>query len=99
MRRHYLITYDISSEHRLRRVHGIVRDFGQPVQYSVFLAQLDGLQKAELLRQLGHVIHHEHDQILLFDLGRAHGRHELELPTHEGVGRPLAVETKRALIL
>lgn len=99
MPRHYLVTYDISNDLRLRRVHAIVRDFGQPVQYSVFLARLSDSQKAELMRRLGHAIHHEEDQVLLFDLGRVHGQHEIELPIHDAVGRPLQSDTRRVVIL
>jgi len=99
MLRHYLVTYDISNDLRLRKVHGIVRDFGQPVQYSVFLARLSDPQKAELKRRLGHALHHEQDQVLLFDLGRVHGQHEIELPTHEVVGRPLNCDTHRVVVV
>lgn len=99
MPRHYVVTYDICNDLRLRRVHAIVRDFGQPVQYSVFLARLNEIQKAELMRRLGHAIHHEEDQVLLFDLGRVHGQHEIELPTHDAVGRPLQSDTRRVVIL
>jgi CRISPR-associated protein Cas2 len=99
MPRHYLVTYDISDEHRLRKVHGIVRDFGQPVQYSVFLSRLSDAQKAELKRRLGHAVHHEEDQVLLFDLGRVHGQHEIELPTHEVIGRSLSCDTRRLVVL
>ncbi len=98
MRRHYLITYDICDEHRLRRVHKIVCDFAHPVQYSVFLGQLSELQKAELTRRLAHTIHHEFDQTILFDLGKVHGQHEIELPAHQVVGRPLSVPLSRALV-
>ncbi|KIG18935.1 hypothetical protein DB30_06546 [Enhygromyxa salina] len=76
-----------------------MRDFGQPVQYSVFLARLSDAQKAELTRRLGHTIHHEEDQVLLFDLGRAHGQHEIELPSHEVIGRSLECDTRRVVVL
>jgi CRISPR-associated protein Cas2 len=99
MFRHYLVTYDISDPCRLRQVHAIVRDFGQPVQYSVFLARLSDSHKAELMRRLARAIHHEHDQVLLFDLGRAHGQHEIELPAHEVVGRSLGYDTRRVVIV
>ncbi len=99
MRRFYLVTYDISDETRLRRVHAIVRDFGQAVQYSVFLARLSDTQKAELMRRLGHAIHHEEDQVLLFDLGRVHGQHEIDLPAHDVIGRSLDCDTRRVVVV
>ncbi len=97
--RHYLVTYDISNDLRLRKVHAIVRDFGQAIQYSVFLARLSESQKAELLRRLGHVIHHEEDQVLLFDLGRVQGQHRVEPPCYEVVGRPLECDTQRFVVV
>jgi len=99
MLRHYLVTYDICDDGRLRQVHSIVRDFGQPVQYSVFLARLSDSHKAELKRRLTRVIHHDHDQVLLFDLGRAQGQHEIEAPVHEAVGRSLNYDTRRVVIV
>lgn len=99
MRRHYLVSYDISNPHRLRRVHRIVRDFGQALQYSVFLAQLSAVQKAELIRRLAKAIHDEEDQVLFFDLGRVKGRFEIELPPHELIGRPLGVATDRSIVV
>lgn len=99
MLRHYLVTYDICDEVRLRQVHAIVRDFGQAVQYSVFLARLSEVHKAELKRRLGRVINHEHDQVLLFDLGKAHGQHEIEAPLHEAVGRVLSYDTRRVVVV
>ncbi|PRQ06272.1 CRISPR-associated endonuclease Cas2 [Enhygromyxa salina] len=99
MRRHYLVTYDISNDLRLRRVHAIVRDFGQAVQYSVFLARLNEAQRAELRRQLSQVIHHEEDQVLLFDLGLVHGVHEIELPRHEAIGRAIDSDTRRVVVI
>ncbi|PRQ03333.1 CRISPR-associated endoribonuclease Cas2 [Enhygromyxa salina] len=99
MRRHYLISYDICNELRLRRVHGIVKDFGQPVQYSVFLARLTDSHKAELVRRLAKVVHHEEDQVLFFDLGKVKGQHEIEPPVHEVVGRPLGTENSRIVVV
>lgn len=99
MLRHYLISYDICNDLRLRRVHGIVRDFGQAVQYSVFLARLSETQKAELIRRLAKIVHHDEDQVLFFDLGKVKGQHEIELPTHEVIGRPLAAETSRVVVI
>lgn len=99
MTRHYLVPYDISNDARLRRVHSIVRNFGHPVQYSVFLARLSDSQKAELMRRLEHAIHHDEDQVLLFDLGRVHGQHEIELPDHDVVGRSIRCATHRVVVV
>lgn len=99
MLRHYLISYDICNELRLRRVHAIVRDFAQPVQYSVFLGRLTQPHKAELTRRLTNVIHHDEDQILFFDLGKVEGQHLIETPPHDVIGRPLAADSDRAIVV
>ena len=99
MHRHYIISYDISNELRLRRVHAIVRDFAEPVQYSVFLGRLTRSQKAELTRRLAKIVHNEEDQVLFFDLGKAKGQHEILPPDHEVIGRPLRFETSRTIVI
>jgi CRISPR-associated protein Cas2 len=70
MRNHYIVSYDICDATRLRRVHKTVRDFGDPLQLSVFYCQLSGKDLALLRARLRDLIDHTHDQILFVDLGR-----------------------------
>lgn len=72
MRRHYLVTYDISDDKRRTRVFERCKDTGDHTQYSVFTCDLNRTELAALRAQLDGLIHHEEDQILILDLGPAH---------------------------
>lgn len=69
MRRHFIVSYDISDPTRLRRVHKIVRDFGDPLQLSVFSCILSAKDLAVLEARLRRVMNDAEDQVLLVDLG------------------------------
>ncbi|MCL6522804.1 MAG: CRISPR-associated endonuclease Cas2 [Firmicutes bacterium] len=48
----YLVAYGVADERRLQTVHKIMRDFGDPLQYSVFVAALTPVQQARLEARL-----------------------------------------------
>jgi CRISPR-associated protein Cas2 len=73
-RSRYLVTYDIRDARRLRRVHGVARDYGYPLQYSVFVCDLT---KVELLSMKGDLLDEvrlTEDSIGIFDPGKPDGR-------------------------
>ena len=47
-RTRYLVSYDISDPKRLRQVHKTVKDFGWPMQYSVFICDVDAVEMVML---------------------------------------------------
>ena len=71
-RRHYLVCYDISDDHRRDKVFHQLEGRGDHAQYSVFFCQLNPRELAELRSSLTHIINHQEDQVLLVDLGPAH---------------------------
>lgn len=73
-RRRYVVTYDIRNDARLRRVHKTMKGFGYALQYSVFLCDLDNVEKCDMLRALGDVVHQQIDSVAIIDLGDANGR-------------------------
>ncbi|MGH9026083.1 MAG: CRISPR-associated endonuclease Cas2 [Acidimicrobiia bacterium] len=73
-RRRYLVAYDIREPNRLRRVHQTMKGFGYPMQYSVFICDLDGREKVFLKRDVGDVIDHRVDSVAILDLGEADRR-------------------------
>jgi CRISPR-associated protein Cas2 len=87
MRRMYIVCYDIADRKRLRKVHQTMRDFGDPVQYSVFECQLTRTDLVRCRHALKEVIHHHQDQVLFVDCGPAAGRAERSLST---IGKPYA---------
>ena len=73
-RRRYLLAYDISDEKRLRQVHKVVKGFGWPMQYSVFICDLDKMELIALRSELGRVMHHQADSVAIIDLGEPRER-------------------------
>lgn len=69
MRRSYLVAYDIRDPKRLRRVHKLVKAYGEPWQLSVFYCVLKDIDRARLENDLRELIHHRVDQVLILDLG------------------------------
>lgn len=67
----YIVTYDISDPKRWRRVFRIMNGFGEWLQYSVFQCRLSAQRQAELIALLDGIIHHDHDHVLLVDIGLA----------------------------
>lgn len=74
MRRVYIVSYDISDQRRWRKVYKVVRGYGRRLQYSVFRCELLAEDKVRLVSKVDKLIHHEHDQIVVIDLGLADGR-------------------------
>lgn len=52
MTRLWLITYDISDDDDRRKVHGILKDYGKRVQYSVFECHLSDGRLSDLRARL-----------------------------------------------
>lgn len=68
-RRRYILAYDIRDAARLRRVHDIAKGYGFGLQYSVFVCDLDAVEKISLRTDLGQVLHLAEDSVVLVDLG------------------------------
>jgi CRISPR-associated protein Cas2 len=101
MRRRILVSYDISDPKRLRRVHRIVRDFGDAVQLSVFVCQLSAKDLAVLEARLLDAIHQRQDQVLMVDLGRIgdDGSNSAIIPGCRTLGRVIVPGSVRTIIV
>jgi CRISPR-associated protein Cas2 len=69
MRRRYFVMYDIRDDGRLRRVHDVVRCYGNRFQYSVFLCDLNESELINLKWELGDVMDQTVDSVAIVDLG------------------------------
>lgn len=97
MRHHYIVAYDISDPVRLRRVHRTVRDFGDPLQLSVFACELSSLDRAVLEQRLLEIIDARADQVMFVRLAPvAHG--DCGPPGCHTLGRPLDETSERAVL-
>jgi CRISPR-associated protein Cas2 len=96
MRSRYIVAYDISDPKRLRRVHRIMRGFGEALQYSVFRCDLSPAEKIQLVERLTEAINGKEDSVLLVALGPVHGRgHE----SVESLGRRVDAEERIAVVV
>lgn len=62
-----LVCYDVRDEKRYRRLHKVMKGYGEPVQYSIFRCRLDDRQTAELRWELAQILDAE-DSLLIVDL-------------------------------
>ncbi|MGH9200179.1 MAG: CRISPR-associated endonuclease Cas2 [Vicinamibacterales bacterium] len=85
MRNTFLVTYDISNDLRLRKVHKAMRGFGDHLQYSVFECQFTPTDLVRCRHALSKLIHHKDDQVLFVDLGPVEGRGDRVITA---LGRP-----------
>jgi CRISPR-associated protein Cas2 len=73
-RRRYAVAYDIRDPKRLRQVHAAMKGYGDPLQYSVFLCDLDGSERVMMRAELRGLINERQDSVAIIDLGEAKGR-------------------------
>ena len=92
----YLVSYDISNEKRLAKIHKTMLGFGSATHYSVFLCNLFLQGHAELIEALDRIINHNEDRIMIVNLGPADGSVENNI---EFLGRHPPREERQALIV
>ncbi len=69
MPRCYLVCYDIRDPKRLRRVHQVLKGYGQSWQYSVFFCVLKDIDRVRLQNDLEEEMNLKEDQAMILDLG------------------------------
>ena len=72
-------------------MHGVAKDFGDPLQYSVFVCDLTRLELVELRANLMEEMNVREDSVGIFDLGAPTGR-GLACVEFIGARRPLPVD-------
>jgi len=69
MRRCYLVSYDIRSPKRWRRVYKILKGHGEHWQYSVFFCILREIDRVRMQSALEEQLNLAEDQCFILDLG------------------------------
>ena len=64
----YIVSYDIKSEVRLKKVANICLDYGFRVQYSVFLMDLDEKYRNTFISEVKNVISLSEDKIIMIPI-------------------------------
>jgi CRISPR-associated protein Cas2 len=70
-RRRTLVSYDIRNDKRRDKVFKALRNFGDHVQFSVFLCELNAMERIRLVATLLERINAREDRVLLVDAGPA----------------------------
>ena len=69
MRRCYLVCYDIRDPKRLRRVHKVMKGYGEAWQYSVFFCVLKDIDRVRLQSDLEGEMNLKEDQAMILYMG------------------------------
>ncbi len=72
-RHRLLVCYDVRDPARLRRTHGTMLGYGDPLQYSVFLCELSPAEQVLMEEALLGVVKASDDSLAIIDLGPARG--------------------------
>ena len=64
----YLVCYDICDTKRLRRVHRLIKDWGVPIQFSIFEIEVNSDQFEQLMAELTDLINQEEDKVMFYRL-------------------------------
>jgi CRISPR-associated protein Cas2 len=91
----YIVTYDISSQRRWRRVFRIMEGYGEWVQLSVFQCRLSRRRRIELKLALEETINHAEDHVIILDLGPA----ATLRPSVESLGKSFSVVERSPVIV
>jgi CRISPR-associated protein Cas2 len=90
----FLISYDVADDKRRDRIYNTLLDFGDHVQYSVFLCELNRMELIALQTMLQTTINNAEDQILILHLGPPPSL-ETALKT---LGKPYIAQTRVQII-
>jgi len=69
MRRCFLVCYDVRDAKRLRRIHRLMKAYGEPWQFSVFYCTLKAIDRVRLENTAREILNLKEDQLLIVDLG------------------------------
>lgn len=69
MRRSFLVCYDVRNDKRLRKIHKLLKAYGEAWQYSVFYCTLKSIDRVRLENAAREILNLKEDQLLIIDMG------------------------------
>ncbi len=69
LRNRYFVCYDIHDPQRLIQIHKKMKGYGEPVQYSVFMCDLNYKEIIIMKEELEDIMNMVEDKILIINLG------------------------------
>ena len=70
MRNRYFVCYDVHDPQRLTRTYKKMCGYGEPIQYSVFVCDLNDKERVIMKEDLKDLLNLEEDRILMISVGR-----------------------------
>ena len=95
MRNRYLVCYDVTDPQRLVQTYKKMNGYGEPVQYSVFLCDLNEKEMIIMREDLENLLNIEKDRILIVNIGPAN-KSESKINT---IGRILNKQREAAIVI
>ncbi|MEM6731402.1 MAG: CRISPR-associated endonuclease Cas2 [Myxococcota bacterium] len=92
----FIVSYDICDPKRLRRVHKVMKGFGDALQYSVFICDLSPMARVKCETSLRAEINEREDQVLFINIGKTSGRGKVAV---EALGIPYEAPDRSAIIV
>ncbi|GAB3260463.1 CRISPR-associated endonuclease Cas2 [Kineosporia babensis] len=92
-RRRHLIAYDIRDPTRLRRVAKTMEEYGERLQYSVFVCDLSRTELIHCRAAVEEQMHLTEDSVIIVDIGSLNGQQ------FTFVGQPLKLPSNGVRIL
>jgi len=89
-----VVVYDISSDRRRVKLHNLLRDYGTPVQYSVFECYIDKKQSEQMKKRVVKLIKAKVDSIRFYHLCEACVK-RIEVPG----GKDVLTEPDEAIVV
>ncbi len=85
MQREYIVSYDICDPIRLRRVHKLMKGYGDGWQYSVFHCLLKDIDRVRMQTALESEMDLKADTVIIIDLGQRKRKNNKDLTI---IGKP-----------
>ena len=92
----YLVCYDICDPKRLRRVYQTMRGYGDHAQLSVFRCELSAAEKVAMMTDLGDLVNHSEDQVMIVPLGPPTGHNANAIET---IGVPMVCLERHTVVI
>lgn len=71
MRNRYFVCYDVSEPRRLASTYKMMNGYGDPIQYSVFMCELNDKELIYLKMDLEELLNLNEDRVLVINTGKA----------------------------
>ena len=95
-RRFTIVSYDVTDDKRRDRVAGVLLDYGDRVQYSVFCCQVSAREMVQLQTSLKERLNLEQDRVLLIDAGPVEG--QKPQPDVNHIGKPYVTAFRTQIV-